>query len=123
MVEEMRLATLLPKGLRGDPTIVPAVEAIRLATVNGAGALFLKEKVGTLGEGSQADLIMINLDQPHLHPLHSLPAQIVYSALSSDVELVMVDGNILMEKGDLKTLDEEKILFETAKISSRLVGQ
>jgi 5-methylthioadenosine/S-adenosylhomocysteine deaminase len=123
MVEEMRLATLLPKGLGEDPTLIPAVEALKLATVNGAEALFLEEGVGTLSEGSKADLIMVNLNLPHLYPLHSIPAQIVYSALSSDVELAMVNGNILMEKGDLKTVDEERILFETAKISSRLVSQ
>lgn len=123
MVEEMRLATLLPKGLREDPTLIPAVEALKLATVNGARALFLEEGSGTLSEGSKADLIMVKLNSPHLHPLHSVPAQLVYAAYSSDVELVMVNGIILMEKGDLKTVDEEKILSETGKISSRLVSQ
>lgn len=123
MVEEMRLATLLPKGLREDPTLIPAVEALKLATVNGARALFLEEGTGTLSEGSKADLIMVKLNSPHLHPLHSVPAQLVYAALSSDVELVMVNGTILMEKGALKTVDEERILFETGKISSRLVSQ
>lgn len=123
MVEEMRLATLLPKGLREDPTLIPAVEALKLATVNGARALFLEEGSGTLSEGSKADLIMVKLNSPHLHPLHSVPAQLVYAAYSSDIELVMVNGIILMEKGDLKTVDEEKILSETGKISSRLVSQ
>jgi len=122
MVEEMRLATLLPKGLREDPTLIPAVEALKLVTVNGARALFLEEGIGTLNEGSKADLIMIKLNSSHLHPLHSVPAQLVYAALSSDIELVMVNGTILMEKGDLKTVDEERILFETGKISSRLVS-
>lgn len=123
MVEEMRLATLLPKGLREDPTLIPAVEALKLATVNGARALFLEEGTGTLSEGSKADLIMVKLNSPHLHPLHSVPAQLVYAALSSDIELVMVNGTILMEQGALKTVDEERILFETGKISSRLVSQ
>jgi len=122
MLEEVRLAALLSKGLLEDPTLIPAVEALKLATLNGAGALFLEEKVGTLNEGSRADLIMFKLNSSHLHPLHSIPAQLVYAALSSDVEMVMVNGNILLENGDLKTLDEERILFETGKISSRLVN-
>ncbi len=122
MLEEMRLAALLQKGFGEDPTLVPAEEALALATVNGAGALFLEEGTGTLKEGSRADLIMVKLGSPHLHPLHSITAHLAYSALSSDVELTMIDGNILMEKGDLKTVDEERILFETEKISARLVG-
>ena len=122
MVEEMRLAALLSKGVLEDPTLIPAAEALRLATVNGAGALFLEEGIGTLQEGSKADLIMIDLRQPHLQPLHSIPAQIVYSAQSGDVEMVMVNGKILMEKGELKTIDQEKVLFETGKITSRLIS-
>ncbi len=122
MLEEVRLAALLSKGLLEDPTLIPAVEALKLATFNGAKALFLEEKVGTLNEGSRADLIMFKLNSSHLHPLHGIPAQLVYAALSSDVEMVMVNGNILLENGDLKTLDEERILFETGKISSRLVN-
>lgn len=122
MLEEMRLAALLSKGILEDPTLITAVEALRLATVNGAKALFLEDKAGTLQEGSKADLIMFSLHASHLHPLHSIPAQLVYSALSSDVEMVMVNGTVLMEKGALTTIDEERILFETGKISSRLVS-
>ena len=122
MVEEMRLAALLSKGVLEDPTLIPAAEALSLATVNGARALCLEEGAGTLQEGSKADLIVINLNTAHLQPLHSIPAHIVYSAQSGDVETVMVGGNILMEKGELKTVDLEKILFETGKITKRLTA-
>jgi 5-methylthioadenosine/S-adenosylhomocysteine deaminase len=122
MMEEMRLASLLSKGIFEDPTSIPAAAALNLATVNGAKALFLEEECGTLKAGARADLIMVNLNAPHLCPLHSIPAHMVYSAFSGDVEMVMVDGRVLLENGELKTVDEEKVLFQAGRAAARLVG-
>ena len=122
MMEEMRLASLLSKGVKEDPTLIPALEAIKLATINGSKALFLEEGCGTLQDGARADLIMIDLNAAHLQPLHSIPAHLVYSAISSDVEMVMVNGKVLMENRRLLTVDEEKVIYEAGKIAARLVG-
>ncbi len=121
MLEEMRLAALLPKGLLENPTAVPAETAFKMATVNGAGALFLSSETGILKQGAKADLIMLNLDQPHFYPRHNLLAHLVYSARSSDISLVMVDGHVLMSDGELLTIDEERIFFEAQLRTTRLV--
>ncbi|NMB34689.1 MAG: amidohydrolase [Firmicutes bacterium] len=120
LLEEMRLAALLQKGLREDPAAIPAETAFKMATVNGARALFLPAETGQLKVGAKADLAVLKIDKPHLSPPHSFLAHLVYSAAAADVYLVMVDGRVLMENGHLLTLDEEKILFEAPPRAQRL---
>lgn len=122
LLEEMRLATLLQKGLQEDPAVIPAEIAFKMATIDGARALFLPGETGTLKEGAKADLALLKLKQPHCYPLYSLAAHLVYSAGAGDVDLVMVDGRVLMEKGRLLTIDEEKILHEASQRAQRLTG-
>ncbi|MEW5921006.1 MAG: amidohydrolase [Bacillota bacterium] len=120
MLEELRLAALLAKGSQEDPTLLPAREALKMATLNGAKALFLADGTGEIKEGSPADLIMLDLEKPHLYPRHDLCAHLVYAAVASDVEMVMVKGTILMERRELLTIDEEKILYEANVRAARL---
>ncbi len=121
MLEEMRLAALLPKGLLENPTVVPAETALKMATINGADALFLSNEVGILKKGAKADLIMFNLNQPHFYPRHNILAHLVYSARSADINLVMVNGTVLMSDGELLTIDEERVFFEAQLRATRLV--
>lgn len=114
MLEEMRLAALIHKGVNNDPTLISAAGALDMAMRSGARALFLEGETGWISEGLKADLILIDLDKPHLTPRHNLEAHLVYSAQSADVSLVMVDGVILMENGRLTKMDEERVLFEAA---------
>ncbi len=93
-----------------------------MATVNGSRALFLDEKIGPLQQGAKADLIIMKLKKPHLFPLHNLLGHLVYSAAASDVDLVMVNGKILMENRELLTIDEEKVLFEAQNRAFKLVN-
>ena len=122
MVEEMRTAALLQKGLKEDAAAIPAGTALKLATLNGPASLFLNDNIGPLRKGAKADLIVVSLKKPHLSPLHNLPAHLVYSAAASDVELVMVNGIILMEKRVLLTIDEERVLYEAQKRAEKLVN-
>jgi 5-methylthioadenosine/S-adenosylhomocysteine deaminase len=122
MVEEMRTAALLQKGLKEDAAAIPAGTALKLATLNGSASLFLNDNIGPLRKGAKADLIFLSLKKPHLSPLHNLPAHLVYSAAASDVELVMVNGVILMEKRVLLTIDEERVLYEAQKRAEKLVN-
>jgi len=119
--EEMRLAALLAKGLEMDPTLVPAMTALKMATVYGAEVLSL-EQVGQLRPGYKADLVGIRKVAPHLSPLHDPVAHLVYSASAADVQLVMVDGEILLEGGELTRLDEERIIYEASRCAARLTG-
>lgn len=119
LFEEMHLASLLTKGVALDPCAVPADTALRLATVNGAKALGF-EGVGILKTGNPADLILIDLDKPHLYPMHDLKSAIVYSAQGSDVDTMICDGRILMEKYEVKTLDFEQIKHHIDRSVDRL---
>ncbi|MGI9859804.1 amidohydrolase [Moorella naiadis] len=109
MIAEMRTCALLAKGITGDPTAIPAHQALTMATLNGAKALGLDKKIGTLEAGKKADLILVNLRQPHLMPPNDVEANLVYAARGSDVDTVIVNGRILMAGGEVKTLDAEEI--------------
>lgn len=121
MIEEMRLAALLEKVISPDPIMIDALTALQMATAKGAEILFLKN-TGRLREGWKADLIGLRCDRPHLTPMHNPLAHLVYASAAADVDLVMVDGRLLLERGELKTLDEEKIRYESARCAKRLVN-
>ncbi len=119
-MEEVRLAALLQKVHTADPTLIPAMQALQMATVLGAKALGLHEQIGTLAPGKRADLIIFNLKAPHLTPKHDLASLLVYAASAADIETVMIDGKIVMENRQLLTLDEEKIMWHAQKCAARL---
>lgn len=122
MMEEMRLAALLHKGSRMDPTAITAKDALAMATRESARAVFLDD-VGAITAGMKADLILVDLHRPHLTPQHDLTAHLVYAAQPSDITLVMVDGKILLENGALTTLDEEKIIYQAQQRALHLVQE
>jgi len=112
LFEEIKTAALLQKNITGDPTVLPAYEAIKLATVNGAKGQGRENETGRIVPGFDADLIMLDLDAPHFIPLNDPMAAVAYSARGSDVCMTMVQGRILYENGEYKTLDLEKIRHE-----------
>jgi 5-methylthioadenosine/S-adenosylhomocysteine deaminase len=108
MLTEMRSAALLQK-VRYGPEALPARQALRMATIDGAHALGLEKEIGSLEEGKRADVIIINLDKLHLTPQPDLVSTIVYSAERSDVESLMIDGKLIMKNRQLLTLPEDEI--------------
>ncbi len=122
MMEEMRLTALIHKGNRMDPTVISAREALAMATRESAKAVFL-EKVGIVAPKMKADIIMVDLQRPHLTPQHDLVAHLVYAAQPSDITMVMINGQIILENGQLTTLDEEKIIFQAQQRALHLVQQ
>lgn len=106
---EMSLAARLHKGWRRDPTVLPAARTVALATREGAGALGLEEKIGTLTPGKEADLVVLDLNQPHLTPLYDPYSHLVYAARAADVRHVMVAGRWLLRDRELTTLDWPEI--------------
>ena len=114
MFEEMRLAALLAKGVGGDPTAVPARDALAMATRLGARALHIDHLTGSLEPGKRADLVVLDLSQLHHAPIfhrdaNNIYAQIVYTSKSTDVVHVMCNGRWLMRDRALLTLDEAAI--------------
>ncbi|PAD79754.1 amidohydrolase [Paenibacillus campinasensis] len=122
MFEEMRLAALIHKGVSGDPTAVPASEALRMGTEYGAKSAFLNE-VGRLEVGIKADMIALNTDQAHFLPHTDFISHVVYSASAKDVEHVWVDGKQLVKNGECLTVDEERIRREAQRTFERLTAQ
>ncbi len=114
MFESMKVAALLQKVYYMDSTVLPAQSVVKMATIDGARALGLEESVGSLEVGKKADVILVDFRKPHLTPVHDFYANMVYSARGSDVETVIVDGNVLMEEREVKTLEEEDVM-ERAK--------
>jgi 5-methylthioadenosine/S-adenosylhomocysteine deaminase len=121
LFEEMHLAALLQKWLRRDAEALPARQVLRMATIQGARALGLEAQIGSLEIGKRADLIMIDAAQPHLAPRHDPIALLVYSAQAADVCTVMVDGKVLLEDRELKTLDPDSVLAEAREQTRRLM--
>lgn len=121
MIDEMRSASLLHKVATMDPTAAPAYQVLKMATCYGAQALRLDGEIGQINVGKKADLILLDLEKPHLYPRHDLAAHLVYAAQSSDVKTVIIDGKIVMEDRRVLTMDEERIMFEAARCARRLV--
>ncbi|TCZ81176.1 amidohydrolase [Paenibacillus albiflavus] len=111
MFEEMRLAALIHKGVSGDPLAVPAKEALRMGTYMGAQSIWL-EDVGQLKAGMKADIIAIDIDQPHLLPRTDFVSHVVYSASANDVVDVIIDGKWIVRGRACLTMDEEKVKRE-----------
>ena len=125
MFEEVRLTALLAKGYTGDPTVVPAKQALAMATRIGAQALHMGEITGSLEEGKRADLILVDISPVHNSPRFrrdpdGIYAQLVYAAKSTDVTDVMVDGRWLMRDRKLLTVDEEALLAEADSYARRV---
>lgn len=119
MLEEVQLSALLHKVSACDPLAVPALEAVKMGTEYGAQAVGLKD-VGRLEAGALADIVLFDLNNVMWCPRHNLVSLLAYSARSSSVDTVLVAGKVLMEKHELKTLDEERILFEAQRCADRL---
>lgn len=122
MLEEIRLATLLSKVSTMSPISINALETIRLGSINGAKAIGLKE-VGELREGFKADIVLWDMSGADWQPNYNPISLLAYSASSTSADTVIVDGKILMEQRRLKTLDEEKIIFEFNRCFTRLTAQ
>ena len=118
---EMRTAAFQQK-LRVGSTVLPAYEVLEMATVGGAQTLGLEE-VGRLAPGYKADIITIDMDQPHFYPRFSIPAHLVYVAHAGDVRTVMVDGKILMEERKLLTMDVHKVCQEAETRAKRISAE
>lgn len=121
MIEEMHLAALIHKGYNMKPTLVSANDALLMATRNGARALGFGENLGIIKEGYKADITLFDRDEIHFTPYNNPISALVYSAQESDVDSVIIDGKVVLEGRELKTIDEERARFEVTRIAEGLV--
>jgi len=120
MFEEMKTAAYLQKVNTMEPTSINAYEILKMSTIEGAKVLGLENEIGTLEPGKKADIIFIKTDKIHLCPENDVCANIVYSANGSDVEMVMIDGKVVMQNRKMTNLDEKEVMRQVKKIAKRL---
>jgi len=110
MFEEMRLAALLAKGQTGRADVLPGWQALQMATLNGARALGLDSVIGSLLPGKAADITAVDFSSLELAPCYDPVSHLVYAAGREHVSHVWVSGKMLLDRGELTTLDEEELL-------------
>lgn len=123
MWEEMRTASFLQKSATENPCAVPAYEILKMVTVNGAKAIGLGGELGVIREGALADVILVDLQKPHLQPIHNLVSNLVYCGKASDVDLVVVDGEIVVEDRRVVHSDLPRLYADVYAAVRRITGK
>lgn len=123
MFETMKFTALLQKGINENPRNLSAYEVLKMATINGAKALGLQEKIGVIEEGKKADIIILNTNLEQMQPINNVFADIVYNAKGSNVETTIINGKILMENRKLNNINEEEIYKKCTQIIDRICTQ
>lgn len=115
MFEEMHIASLLAKAVSNDPKALDAYATLEMATLSGAEAIGMGQVLGSLEEGKLADIAIIDLNKTHLVPANNKISMIVYAAQASDVDTVIINGNVVMENRNIIGVDEASIIEEVNK--------
>lgn len=120
MWEELRLAALLHKVASGDPTALPAKQALAMATRTGAAAIRMADSIGQLKPGMQADLIQVDVSKTKHQPLYDVVSHLVYMLDASDVVTTVVAGKVLMEERQVNTIDEAALRRDIDTASAKI---
>jgi 5-methylthioadenosine/S-adenosylhomocysteine deaminase len=119
---EMDTVAKLHKAKTLDPTTMDARTVLKMATTQSARALGLDQVIGSLEAGKKADLIVIDTHKPHLTPMYSPVSHLVYAAMGSDVSATIINGNVVMEDRQLKSLDLKKVMDDVNKIAKEITA-
>ena len=120
MFGEMNSVAKIHKVSKMDPTVMSAEQTLHAATLGGAEALGAESDIGSLEPGKKADLIVLDMNQPHLTPLYNVPSHLVYTAHGSDVLHSVINGRVVMESRKLLSLDEDRILAQMRETGQKL---
>jgi len=125
LFNEMKLTALFNKIRTADPETMPAWRVLRMATIDGAAALGWDDQIGSLEEGKRADIVLVDLRRPTLTPVHTAPMRnlapnLVYAARGDEVDAVIVDGQIVVEHGQVLTLDESEIIDRAERLAGSI---
>ena len=121
MFRDLSMLTLVHKGVNHDELAITAKQGFEIATKGGARAMGYKN-LGEIKPGNLADLVILNLDNPNMQPVNDPIAALAYSANGSEVETVIVGGEVLMENREFVTIDSKQVYYEVAKVRDRIVG-
>jgi 5-methylthioadenosine/S-adenosylhomocysteine deaminase len=120
MFEEMDLAAKLQKVTTGDPEALNAMQALEMATIQGARAIGMDKEIGSLEAGKRADLITVSLGEPHALPLFNVYSQLVYALKSSDVRHVMINGRLVLRNRKSLTIDSAAVLAKASEYQQKI---
>ncbi|HPJ96592.1 MAG TPA: amidohydrolase [Syntrophales bacterium] len=127
LFREMGMTARVHKAVQSDPTVTDATTVLRMATIEGARLLGLEQQIGTVEVGKSADLILIDLNQPHLTPLYRVTSHLVYAASGADVSTVIIDGKLVLRERKFMHADLDDIMKTVRDmgkhISRKLGGQ
>jgi len=122
MFDTMKFCALIHKQHRWDPSILPAQTVLDFATLGGARCLKMERDIGSIEVGKKADIIMIDLNKPHLTPHHDMVSHLVYAARGSDVSTTIVNGKPLMLDKKFLTIDYEKTIENAERCARELTS-
>ncbi len=122
MFREMDTAAKVHKVTSLDPTVMSAETVCTMATIGGAKALGLDQFIGSIEIGKKADIILIDMNQPHLTPLYNYYSHLVYAARGADVKTSMINGRIVMEDRKLCTIDVQSAMKNVRSIATKIVN-
>ena len=123
MIEELRMASYTHKGFNKDPVILPASEALRMATINGAKSLGLSSITGSLEIGKKADIVILDKKRPNVYPPHDPYSMIAYSMNESNVETTIINGKIKLRNRKFIEIDVSAILEESKEAIGNLIDK
>ncbi len=126
LLKDLKTGVLIQKQKYNDATFIPAKEALKMATINGAKALGMEAEIGSLQIGKKADIISIDAESANINPLHrcsvnNIYSAVVYSAVGSDVSDVIINGRILMKDRIVLNVDKKEVIRESHKMSEALL--
>jgi 5-methylthioadenosine/S-adenosylhomocysteine deaminase len=119
---EMNIAAKLQKVTLMDPTVLPAQQALEMATMGGARVLGMEKEIGSLEEGKRADLITISLAHPNSVPLYNVYSQIVYATKAGDVEDVFINGRQIVSARRVLTLNQQEIYRNAERYKQQILA-
>lgn len=122
LFEEIKMFSLIHKGINYDATLITPKQAFKSATINGAIAQ-KRYDCGQLKVGNKADLVVIDICNPSMMPMHNSLNNLVYSLNAADVILTMIDGKVLYKNGDFFTIDIEKVYYNVEKSRLRILNE
>ncbi|HTY13780.1 MAG TPA: amidohydrolase [Candidatus Omnitrophota bacterium] len=120
LFDEMDAVAKVHKLVRNDPTVMDAKTVLKMATSDAARVMLKEKEIGSLKPGMTADIIILDLDRPHLTPLYNVYSHLVYSAGGSEVTTVIINGRMVMEDKKILTTDERGIMDEANRIARRI---
>lgn len=121
MVEQMKFAALIQNVTHMDPTLITAERTLEMATINGARALGLGHEIGSLEPGKRADISVFDLDKAHASVANRPVSALVFSAHGTDVDTVLVNGEVVLRHGELRFGAEREVLADARRLARKAI--